>query len=274
VASRSLIPNYSRRFLAGLALLLGMGLPRMASAADLDDYVRADDGAFAWKLVSQTPFAGGTIHELELTSQVWHEITWKHALTVYEPAKLTTRDAALLFITGGSTGRKPGEKDHLMGFTLAAATGARVAMLHQVPNQPLLGDKTEDALIAETFVRYLETKDKTWPLLFPMAKSAVKAMDAVQAWSKEHGNGGAISRFVVSGASKRGWTTWLTGAVDSRVIGIAPMVIVTLNMGPQGPNQLDVWGQYSEQIEDYTKRGLMERAQTEEGTALWKMVDL
>jgi PhoPQ-activated pathogenicity-related protein len=78
---------------------------------------------------------------------------------------------------------------------------------------------------------------------------------------------------VVTGGSKRGWTTWLTGAVDQRVIAIAPMVIVTLNMGLQGPNQLDVWGKYSEQIDDYVKRGLMERAKTAEGTALWKMVD-
>jgi len=57
------------------------------------------------------------------------------------------------------------------------------------------------------------------------------------------------------------------------VIGIAPMVIVMLNMGPQGPNQLDVWGRYSEQIDDYVNRGLMERAKTSPGSQLWKMVD-
>ena len=144
-------------------------------------------------------------------------------------------------------------------------------MLPQVPNQPLLGGKTEDELIAETFVRYLQTKDENWPLLFPMVKSAVKAMDAVQAWAKE--NGKPVTRFVVTGGSKRGWTTWLTGAVDDRVIAIAPMVIVMLNLGPQGPNQLKVWGQYSEQIHDYVERGLMETVATPTGTNLWKMVD-
>ena len=77
----------------------------------------------------------------------------------------------------------------------------------------------------------------------------------------------------MTGGSKRGWTTWLTGAVDDRVIAIAPMVIVMLNLGPQGPNQLKVWGQYSEQIHDYVERGLMEKVATPTGTNLWKMVD-
>ena len=69
-----------------------------------------------------------------------------------------------------------------------------------------------------------------------MVKSAVRAMDAVQAWARERGKG-EVKQFVVSGASKRGWTTWLTGAVDNRVIAIAPMGIVMLNMATQGPNQ-------------------------------------
>jgi PhoPQ-activated pathogenicity-related protein len=51
------------------------------------------------------------------------------------------------------------------------------------------------------------------------------------------------------------------------------MVIVMLNMATQGPNQLEVWGKYSEQIDDYVNRGLMERAKSPDGTALWKMVD-
>jgi PhoPQ-activated pathogenicity-related protein len=185
---------------------------------------------------------------------------------------MTYTDAVMLFITGGGHKSKQNEKDHTQAFALAQLSGARVAVLRQVPNQPLLDGKTEDELIAETFVRYLQTKDENWPLLFPMTKSAVRAMDAVQAWAMEHRKP-AVNRFVVTGGSKRGWTTWLTGAVDDRVVAIAPMVIVMLNLGKQGPNQLKVWGKYSEQIDDYVKRGLMEKTDTPEGTKLWRMVD-
>jgi PhoPQ-activated pathogenicity-related protein len=259
----------------GLVVMAGAGaMLAVASAAraGLDDYVKKPDPAFAWSQTGNHRTPAGTIYGLELTSQVWQGITWTHDLRVYEPNEVAFPDTVLLFITGGSQDSKPDDDDHKRSFALARVCGARVAVLPQVPNQPLLDGKTEDELIAETFVRFLQTKDENWPLLFPMVKSAVRAMDAVQAWAKAKGKP-AVSRFVVTGGSKRGWTTWLTGAVDPRVIAIAPMVIVMLNMGLQGPNQLEVWGQYSEQIHDYVERGLMEKAQTPAGTQLWKMVD-
>jgi PhoPQ-activated pathogenicity-related protein len=251
----------------GLAILGTAGPAR----AGLDEYVKKPDAAFAWKEVGEGSTPAGKFTELKLTSQVWKGITWTHALFVYEPTQVANPDAVLLFITGKDNGQKPGLDDHKAYFGVARACGARVAVLFQVPNQPLLDGKEEDELIAETFVRYLQSGDEDWPLLFPMVKSAVRAMDAVQAWAKERGK--PATRFVVTGGSKRGWTTWLTGAVDDRVVAIAPMVIVMLNLGKQGANQLKVWGQYSEQIHDYVERGLMEKTQTPSGTKLWKMVD-
>jgi PhoPQ-activated pathogenicity-related protein len=246
--------------------------PFSTARGGLEDYVKRPDPEFAWKVTGSEVTDSGTVWNLDLTSQVWQGIRWEHRLRVYEPKLIQHPDAVLLFITGGSTDTRANANDHRTGFALAALCGARVAVLPQVPNQPLLGGKTEDTLIAETFVRYLETKDDNWPLLFPMVKSAVKGMDAVQAWSKEASKP-PVAKFVVAGASKRGWTTWLTGAVDPRVVGIAPMVIVTLNMKAQNANQVEVWGKFSEQINDYTKRGLMDRFNEPDRQKLWMMVD-
>ncbi len=253
----------------GLTLLMCSG---PFAVAGLEDYVKLDDGAFRWESTAVQSVGSGAIHRLKLTSQVWQNIRWQHQLDVYETPEIKHKDVVLLFITGGSTESKPKPENDAMGFALTTACGARVAVLSQVPNQPLLDGKTEDTLIAETFVRYLETKDDTWPLLFPMVKSAVRAMDAVKAWADKNERP-AITRFIVSGASKRGWTTWLTGAVDPRVIAIAPMVIDTLNMKAQRAHSLEVWGKFSEQINDYTSRGLTEKFDDPEGARLWRMVD-
>lgn len=254
-----------------LGALISLSLGSIARAG-LEDYVRREDPSFAWNVVEQRESALGTVYAVHLTSQVWQGIKWEHQLRIYEPKGALRQDAVLLFITGGGNGRAPSPEDDASGFTLARVCGARCAVLPQVPNQPLLDGKTEDTLIAETFVRYLDTKDESWPLLFPMVKSAVRAMDAVQSWTKQKGLPDA-TRFVVSGASKRGWTTWLTGAVDKRVIAIAPMVIDTLNMKAQRAHSLEVWGKFSEQIDDYTSRGLTEKFEDPDGERLWKMVD-
>src|SRR5256885_15668223 len=96
-----------------------------------------------------------------------------------------------------------------------------------IPNQPLTftGDRprSEDDFIAYTWDHFLRTGDERWPARLPMTKSAVRAMDAVTAFSASAAGGRhQVRRFVVSGASKRGWTTWTTAAVDPRVVRLAP----------------------------------------------------
>jgi PhoPQ-activated pathogenicity-related protein len=105
-----------------------------------------------------------------------------------------------------------------------------------------------------------------------MVKSCVRAMDAVQAVMKEEWKSD-IRTFTVTGASKRGWTTWLTGAVDPRVTALAPMVIDVLDMGPQMDHARAVWGGLSPKVEPYTKHGLLDRLSTPEGRRLLEIVD-
>ena len=238
----------------------------------LMDYVNAEDDAFAWKIRSHDQRDGCDILDIDLTSQKWQGITWKHALSAFVPENIQHPETVLLFITGGSIGNRPDNGDLEMGIQLSKLAQAPCVFLHQVPNQPLMGGRVEDDLITETFLRYLDTKDKNWPLLFPMVKSAVRAMDAIEELAEQE-YGGTIKKFVVTGASKRGWTTWLSAVADERVAGIAPIVIDTLNLRPQMEHQMKTWGEYSEQIADYTSKGLVDVMLNHPEVPLWRWVD-
>jgi len=237
------------------------------AAAGLQDYVATPDAAYQWSKVGDYYWGSMRVVQLKMTSQVWQGIPWTHNVWVCIPSYVQYPHAALLVITGGS-----GEGEMDLASFLTDAIGAPVVILGGIPNQPLFDNLREDALIAYTFQQFLQSGDETWPLLFPMTKSAVRAMDAVQEFGASDLRF-TIDTFVVTGASKRGWTTWLTGVVDpERVKGIAPLVIDTLNMPAQLPHQLETWGKYSEQIDDYTKTGLVDDL-SGEGAPLVQMVD-
>lgn len=244
----------------------------------LESYLRNGDKTFKWELKETFKRGDLTFYHILLTSQKWREFTWTHQMTVIVPNE-NRHDDALLFITGGSNANgQPnwnGKKDEKMYESLGAVATtnqAIVALLKQTPNQPFFGDLTEDALISYTLHNFKKDKDYTWPLLFPMVKSAVKAMDAVQQFSQKQLKH-TVNSFVVTGASKRGWTTWLTGASDKRVEAIAPMVIDVLNMPVSLDYQIKSWGDYSVQIEDYVKLGIPQSTGSPDGQAITAMID-
>ena len=237
--------------------------------SELADYVAKPDGSFSWKLAGKTESDAGTVYTIDLVSQTWHDIKWDHKLQVYVAKGVKPQPTMVLWNQGGT----PGAASGLLGIELSKKVNAPVAFLFGIPKQPLFGGKKEDALIAETFVRYLETKDGSWPLLFPMVKRLVRAMDALQAFAKEEWKS-EVKDFVVTGASKRGWTTWLTAATgDTRVRAIAPLVIDTLNIPQQMKNQVEAFGKPSEMIKDYVERKLIPLPKTEAAERLWTMID-
>ena len=259
------------RFMIFVTFCVCAGASSIASpvCADLQKYVRKPEAEFGWKLKRESEQAGDRTYDLHFVSQVWQENKWQHQLHVYRPRRAAPNSTMLLWVTGGSAS----PDNASLGMELARKTGAPVAFLYHIPNQPLLeGNLHEDELIAETFVRYLNTKDENWPLLFPMVKSVVKAMDVLQAFGKQE-LGEPINKFTVAGASKRGWTAWLTAAVDPRVGAIAPVVIDMLNMRAQMPRQLKAFGAYSSRLAPYSSRGLLPIPETPEGQRLLSMVD-
>lgn len=251
-------------------ILLGAGLLVATGAwcQPILDYVNAPDDSYAWQVEREETVGQTTITHLLLTSQTWRGITWTHRVQIIVPQGMAYPETALMLITGGS----PGAQELMLLGAAAVGVSAPVVILGDIPNQPLFDNLREDALIAYTFAQFLESGEADWPLLFPMTK-AVRAMDAIeeytaQAWERP------VTSFVTTGASKRGWTTWFTGAVaPERLKGIAPMVYDNLDLPAQMRHQIEAWGAYSVQIDDYTERGLPDLLATEEGRQLGAMVD-
>ena len=273
----------SNRYLAALlVLVLITAQPALGTA--LDDYVAAPDANYSYTLVNTIKAAGYTAYVLNMTSQKWRSSTevdrtlWQHWLTIIKPDRVAA-NVALLWITGGSNRRSAPDSPADELVTIALDTNTVVAELRMVPNQPLTfaaetNPRSEDEIIAYTFDKFLTTGDANWPALLPMVKSAVRAMDTVQSYLSSVTKAAVdIDRFVVSGASKRGWTTWLTAAVDSRVVAIVPVVIDLLNIDEQMRHHYNAYGFYSDAIHDYEEMKIFDRLDTPEGQALIKFVD-
>lgn len=250
----------------------------------LDDYVNTPDPAYGYAIENTIRGSSGavayTVYQIRMTSQRWRtmaevdEPLWRHWLQVVVP-DVITNDTALLIIEGGSTRSKPPNIEQYAGI-MVGQTGAVLALLQQVPNQPLRftdeqRERKEDAIIAYSYDKFLTTGDSTWPALLPMTKSAVRAMDTVQTLTKEKGQ--EISKFVVGGGSKRGWTTWLTAAVDKRVKACVPIVIDVLNMSVQMDHHYKAYGTYSDAVNDYVQLNIFGRFNLPEAQNLLEMVD-
>ena len=249
-------------------LLCGL-LATIGAHADLDSFFTKPEPAYAWKKISQKVVAGGTVYDLHLVSQTWQGRDWEHRLQVFYPDNIKNPHFCTLLNTGGSGS----DREEILGMTAAKMADCPFAILYNIPNQPLYDGLKEDALVVYTWQKFLETGDESWPLHFPMAKAVLKAMDTVQALTKAE-KLPSIDKFLITGASKRGWTTWLDGASrDKRIKAIAPMVIDTLNVLAQMPHQLEAYGKPSEQVGDYTNADMMTKLQTPRGKRLMELED-
>ncbi len=250
----------------------------------LDRYVKTPDPAYKWSLVKTIPGDGVTAYVLDMTSQTWlttNEVDrpeWKHWVVVYKPDTVK-HSTALLMIGGGSNQNPAPAKQEPFNAQIAKKTSSVTIELRMVPNQPLsfFGEsrkRTEDAIIAYNWIKHMETGDDKWATRLPMTKAAVRAMDATTEFLKSEAGGGVtVDKFVVTGGSKRGWTTWTTGIVDKRVVAIMPAVIDLLNMTPSFIHHWRAYGFWAPAVSDYVEHGVMEKVGTPEYQRLMKLVE-
>ena len=176
-------------------------------------------------------------------------VIWKHWINIWIPRDekidKDLLDSAILFVDGGTTRNKPPGLDDTfvtIGRFMSGITGAMYVNVKQIPNQHLvfLNDwkesRTSDAIIALTWRHFLDYPDQPeWLLRFPMVKACLRAMDMASEFSQTYLAGTQLqqtkTKWAVTGASKRGWTSWLVAAADpERITVLAPIVLDVLNL--------------------------------------------
>ena len=259
----------------------------VTAKSPLETYVKAPDDAFEYRLVDEVKGEGYTTHIIRMTSQKWLSKTevkdpiWWHWMTMVVPDGATS-NKGMLFIGGGSRNSKQPKDADQLTLQIALSTQSVVTYLHNVPNQPTVfkndsyGPRVEDELIAYGWRQFLEggakDEDRFWLARFPMTKAAVRAMDVIAEVSQKH-TAHQIDQFVVTGASKRGWTTWTTAAVDDRVIAIAPIVIDMLNVIPSFQHHWKVYGKWAAAVGNYQQEGIMEWQDSKEYNRLVELTE-
>ncbi|MEI8054456.1 MAG: PhoPQ-activated protein PqaA family protein [bacterium] len=255
-------------------------------------FMQHNDGAYRYKFVSENKDNPDiTIRTYILYSQSWPvkkytnipTTTWRHKLVFYTP-KQVSYTKALLYINGGYNKNKNGSdeffipKEQIDYANIALNNKAPVIEIEDVPNQFLLFDNTpkkEDQIMAYTYKMVMDDPLQNAYLAghLPMAKAAVKAMDASQEiLEQEYGIN--ITSFILSGASKRGWATWLAALADERVEAIVPIVINVLNTQKSLSYICETYGGVCPPaFMDYEKEGIIQVINTQAATKLMQIED-
>jgi PhoPQ-activated pathogenicity-related protein len=238
----------------------------------LQTYVQTPDPTYSYTLTSTIKGPTTTSYFLNLISQTWltaqdvRPSIWKHWLEIVVPDQYSGSLQSAVIVGGGGNSDSPPVGQDITAVILATTTNSVVCHLSQIPNQPTFfasegfnRRRSEDAIIAFTWDHFLRdpTHNPLWLLRLPMVKAVVRAMDAAQDFLPRRGVP-SPEKFIILGGSKRGWTTWLLPAVDTRVNAIVPMVIPILNLVNSVNQMWRSWGMWTYTFYDYMEMGTLD----------------
>lgn len=286
-----------------LLLLLSAALTISAETplwTPLDEYVwNTPNPVYSWSVVSTGEVGDVSVAVLNMTSQVYlspdvvDRHVWYHYMVVAVPNGKKRKENMMVnrafMHIGGSSNRpasppSPNDPNNIAVLT-AQHVGCVSAALYQIPNQPLLfkndtvppGEyRTEDAIIAWTWDRYMRSGGRDPYILarMPMVKATVLAMDTVEAFVKAQYNVDSIANWAVAGESKRGWTAWLTAAVDyKRVDTVVPIVIdIVDTIDVLRRIRASICG-WPEAMKDYVVQGVTDKLDSDEFRMMMQILD-
>ena len=251
----------------------------------MSDYIESTKNEFSYDIQEVIYEENWTGYHIKMISGEWldskkvDQVEWWHYVDIIIP-KQTTSSTGIMFIDGGEKSDDYFRLD-AQSIGNAIKTESVIVNVSNIPFQPLnfLSSEQdsfeEDDLIAFAWNKFLKQgakqKDVEWLPRFPMTRAIVRAMDLAQEIVLQ--NDIVVKDFVVSGASKRGWTAWTTAAVDSRVKAVVPMVIDMLNLVPSFENHYRSYGEFSPAVQEYVNYNIQDWLGTEEFKVLMSYIE-
>jgi len=252
----------------------------------LKEYVYKKNPAFKYEIIDTFYGDGWKEYYIKMVSGTWltkkevNHTEWWHWITIVVPNNVVETEALLMIGGGSNKDQKPRKASEIL-INTALGTNSVIAEISNIPFQPLnyandtKDDRYEDDLIAYGWKKFLEggarDEDASWLARLPMTRAVVKGMDVIQKITSDFNI--TIDKFVVAGASKRGWTAWTTAVVDNRVIAIIPIVIDLLNVMPSFDHHWRCYGEWSPAIDDYVNEGITEWMGSKEYNRLLELVE-
>ena len=251
----------------------------------MSDYIESTKNEFSYDIQEVIYEEDWTGYHIKMISGEWldskkvDQVEWWHYVDIIIP-KQTTSSTGIMFIDGGEKSDDYFRLD-AQSVGNSIKTESVIVNVSNIPFQPLnflsseQGSFEEDDLIAFAWNKFLKQgakqEDVEWLPRFPMTRAIVRAMDLAQEIVLQ--NDIIVKDFVVSGASKRGWTAWTTAAVDSRVKAVVPMVIDMLNLVPSFENHYRSYGEFSLAVQEYVNYNIQDWLGTEEFKVLMSYIE-
>ncbi|WP_313710376.1 PhoPQ-activated pathogenicity-related family protein [Pseudomonas sp.] len=236
------------------------------------------------ELIEQASEPGYAFRRLQMVSQVWEPAPvleprrWEHNVELHIPGNAVP-GKALLVVNNGVRHGPEQTPDYAREALREVALKAQMAvvMISDVPNQYVTfadveNPLREDDAVAHTWAHSLRGAAPELPLHVPMAAAASRAMDLAE---QELGKQGlTVDRFIITGASKRGWSAWLTALADERVMAIVPSVIdVADTSGMLAGLRKRYGGHWPLALGSYQQAGVLQQLGTPAFERLMAMMD-
>ncbi|WXT36472.1 PhoPQ-activated protein PqaA family protein (plasmid) [Salmonella enterica subsp. enterica serovar Infantis] len=229
---------------AGLALSAGENNKNIDLTHVISDYrISLTSLPLDYSLLEKKQRPGVMLQRFNLNSQTWSPQgvvspeRWQNGVDIYIPDSAREKNA-LVVINNGSNNNGSGTPVAPTNFNeeelsrIAIATRTVVISVSNVPNQVLsyqgvttpLGEDNSVAYSWKLFIGDTH-KYQDASLHIPMAASVSQAFRLAKKELTQQN----INKFIVTGASKRGWAAWLTALSDPDVGAVVPFAMDLLN---------------------------------------------